>query len=497
MNGKYFLAVDQGTSATKALLFNDAGRLIHRCDEAHRQYYPHPGWVEHDPLEIYEKMLEAIRRVLSETGITDRELHCLSISNQRETAVVWDKTTGEPVCPAIVWQCQRAESVCQRIYEKGYAERVREKTGLVLSPYFSAAKVSWILENIPQAREKAEQGLLLFGTVDSWLIWKLTGGKVHKTDFSNASRTQIYNIYDLKWDPGLLDIFGIPASMLPEVSSSDQIFGCTRGVFSWPVPIAGVLGDSHAALFGQCCYYQGMAKATFGTGSSVMLNIGDRPVKTRGGVVTSIGFARSGRISYVLEGNINCTGATIKWLVDDLELVSGVKESNAIAASVDDTLGVYFVPAFVGLSSPHWDSDARAEIINISRGTKKAHIVRAAEESIAYQIKDVVEDMNGEAGFGLKELRVDGGPTRDEFVMQFLSDILDVPVIRSKTEELSGTGAMYMGGLALSVWNTYEEIEAMREAEKSFESRMAPSERDKLYRGWRDAVGKVLTKKKT
>ena len=307
MSKKYFLAIDQGTSATKALVFDETGRLIHRCDAAHRQYYPHPGWVEHDPVELYEKTLEAIRRVLSEAGISDHDLYCLSISNQRETAVVWDKTTGEPVCPAVVWQCQRAETVCQRISEDGKTDRVREKTGLVLSPYFSAAKVSWILENIPQAREKAERGSLLFGTVDSWLIWKLTGGKVHRTDYSNASRTQIYNIYDLRWDPELLDIFGIPASMLPEVCGSDQIFGYAETVFSWPVPIAGVMGDSHAALFGQNCFYQGMAKATFGTGSSVMLNIGRHPVKTNGGVVTSIGFARGDQISYVLEGNINCT----------------------------------------------------------------------------------------------------------------------------------------------------------------------------------------------
>ena len=494
MSKKYFLSIDQGTSGTKALIFDNEGQLVHRCDAEHRQYYPRPGWVEHDPVEIYEKTVEAIKRVFSETGITDRDLYCLSISNQRETAVVWDRFTGEPVCPAIVWQCQRAETICRKISERGYAGPVREKTGLVLSPYFSAAKVGWILENIPQAGEKAKRGSLLFGTVDSWLIWKLTGGKAHKTDYSNASRTQMYNIYDLKWDREILELFGIPESMLPEVCSSDQIFGYTETVFSRPVPIAGVMGDSHAALFGQCCFRQGMAKATFGTGSSVMLNIGSRPVKTRGGVVTSIGFARGGSISYVLEGNINCTGATIKWLIDDLELVSGVKESNAVAASVSDTLGVYFVPAFVGLSAPYWDSEARAEIVNISRGVKKAHIVRAAEESIAYQIKDVIENMNGEVEFQLLELRVDGGPTRDEFVMQFLSDILDVPVIRSTTEELSGTGAMYMGGMALGVWSTYDEIESMRKADKKFESLMNKADRENRYKGWLKAVKKALTK---
>ncbi len=494
MSKKYYLSIDQGTSGTKALLFDCNGHLVRRCDAEHRQYYPQPGWVEHDPVEIYEKMLEAIKRVLSEAGRTDRDLHCLSISNQRETAVVWDRITGEPVCPAIVWQCQRAESICRKITEKGWAEIIREKTGLVLSPYFSAAKVGWILENIPHARKKAEQGTLLFGTVDSWLIWKLTGGKVHKTDYSNASRTQMYHIYELEWDREILDIFSIPKSMLPEICSSDEIFGYTDQVFSWPVPIAGVMGDSHAALFGQCCFQQGMAKATFGTGSSVMLNIGRRPVKTRGGVVTSIGFAISGEINYVLEGNINCSGATIKWLIEELELISDVKESNAIAASVSDTLGVYFVPAFVGLSSPYWDSDARAEIINISRGVKKAHIVRAAEESIAYQIKDVVENMNNEVEFSLRELRVDGGPTRGEFVMQFLSDILDVPVIRSATEELSGTGAMFMGGLAMKNWNTYEEIESMRKVEKKFASRMEGAERESLYEGWRKAVKKALTR---
>ena len=493
MNEKYFLTIDQGTSATKAIIFNNKGQLVNRCDTVHRQYYPNPGWVEHDPIEIYEKTLEAIRLVMDQTDISYHDLYCISISNQRETAVVWDKTTGIPICPAIVWQCNRAEKICKDIVDQGKAELIRRKTGLVLSPYFSAAKVSWILKNVEGAKEKANRGDLLFGNIDSWLIWNLSGGKVHATDFSNASRTQLFNLFDLTWDPELLSIFGIPESMMPEVISSDQIFGQTEGVFSHPVPVAGVLGDSHAAFFGQCCFCKGMAKSTFGTGSSVMMNIGNEPITTHGGVVTSIGYARNNKVTYVLEGNINCTGATIKWLVDDLELIQNARESGEIAARVPDNQGVYLVPAFVGLSAPYWDSDARAAILNLTRGSKKAHVVRAAEESIAYQIKDIIENMLSEASVDLQEVRVDGGPTRDDFLMQFLSDMLEVPVIRSKTEELSATGAMYMGGLALGIWNCYEDLEAMRQVEKSFISQMSDDIRQKNYEGWKRAVAKVLT----
>ncbi len=486
----YFLTIDQGTSGTKALLFGTDGKLVTRYDKGHQQFYPQPGWVEHDPEEIYGNMVEAMRTVMESGGLTSEDIICISISNQRETALIWDKRTGKPVMNAVVWQCNRAEAICQDLSAHGYSQLVKDKTGLVLSPYFSAAKAKWIIDNCIED----DLGNYLFGNVDSYLVWKLTDGAVHSTDYSNASRTQLFNIHGLKWDEELLKLFGLETTMMPEVNPSNKVLGSTyEGLFSTPVPIAGVLGDSHAAFFGQCCTQRGRAKATYGTGSSVMMNIGDDPGKGTNKVVTSIGYAIDDEIVYVLEGNINCTGATIKWLVDDLELISSSKEAGILAASVEDNQGVYLVPAFVGLSAPYWNSDVRASITQLTRGTKKAHVVRAAEESIAYQIMDVVKAMEAESGIHLAELRVDGGPTRDNFLMQFQADMLDAEVTRNKIEELSATGAMYMGGLAMGTWNNLEEIEALRETEKTFSPKESEQWREKHYAGWTKAVNDLIT----
>jgi len=494
LENKYILAIDQGTSATKAMLFNRKGLIVHRCNRAHQQFYPNPGWIEHDPEEIYTNTLKAIHDLLNEAKITGQQIMALAITNQRETALVWDKQTGKPVYNAIVWQCNRGSSLCNRLSEQGYEKIVKEKTGLVLSPYFSAAKIKWILDNVEGARQKAEEGKLLFGTIDSWLVWKLTNEKVHITDYSNASRTQLFNIKELKWDEELLQIFTIPKTMTPNVKYSDEIFGYTtiNEILENEIPIAGIMGDSHAALFGQNCFEKGMAKATYGTGSSVMMNIGKNILSSNNGLVTSVAWGMDNHIEYVFEGNINCTGATIKWLVEDLELIPNSKISGKIAASIDCNEGVYLVPAFVGLSAPYWDSEAKASIMGITRGTKKAHIVRAAEESIAYQIRDILDLMVMESGVKLKELRVDGGPTRDNFLMQFQANILNVAVVRNKIEELSAIGSAFMAGLAVGFWNSKEEIKELRAPDVIFNCKMDNRERDKLYKGWKEAVRRTL-----
>lgn len=496
MSAKYILSIDQSTSATKAVIFDERCSLIKRVTVDHAQYYPNPGWVEHDPMEIYQNTLKAVELATECADISQDDIIAIAITNQRETTVVWDKITGEPVYNAIVWQCQRAGKICQDIESRGYAPVIKQKTGLVLSPYFSAAKAKWILDNVEGARKKAEEGRLLFGTIDSWLVFKLTGGKVHATDYSNASRTQLFNIKELKWDEELLSIFTLPKSMMPEVKFSDEIFGFTdiNQVFTRQIPICGIMGDSHAALFGQNCFEKGMAKATYGTGSSIMMNIGKQPLESRRGLVTSLAWGYKGHVDYVFEGNINCTGATIKWLVDDLELIPDSKSAGIIASSVEDTEGVYVVPAFVGLGAPYWDSEAKAAITGIARGTKKAHVVRAAEESIAYQIKDILDLMISESGIILKELRVDGGPTRDAFLMQFQADMLNVPVVRSKVEELSAMGSALMAGLAVSIWNDFKQIERIRQIDAVFNSQMPEERRQRLYSGWQKAVKTILSK---
>jgi glycerol kinase len=494
--GSYILSIDQSTSGTKAIIFDKNAKLVCRSTVEHHQFYPSPGWVEHDALEIYQKTLQAVKEVLNNNQIDDQQITAVSITNQRETALVWDKASGKPVYHAVVWQCQRAGAICKDLIDQGYAKTVKEKTGLVLSPYFSAPKIKWILDNVPGVRAKAESGQLLFGTMDTWLIWNLTGGKIHATDFSNASRTLLFNIKDLKWDRELLDIFTIPEAMMPKVKYSNDIFGYTScgSLLPKELPISGVMGDSHAALFGQNCFEKGMAKTTYGTGSSIMMNIGGKPLESESGIVTSIAWGMDGKIDYVFEGNINCTGATIKWLVDDLKLLTSSRESESIAASVKDNDGVYIVPAFVGLGAPYWDSEAKASITGINRGTQKAHIVRAAEESIAYQIKDVIDLMIQESGISLCELRVDGGPTKDNFLMQFQADMLNVTVVRNRIEELSALGSAYMASLAVGLWHDKQEIQNLRIQDAIFSSQMDDVARNRLYKGWQEAVRRTLSR---
>jgi glycerol kinase len=491
---QYILTIDQGTSATKAILFNQKGQVVDRCNKAHKQYYPNPGWVEHDPEEIYENTLQVIKDILDKTSLTGQQIIALAITNQRETVLVWEKQTGKPIHNAVVWHCNRASNICNRLIEQGYEKKVKEKTGLVLSAYFSASKIKWILDNVKGARKKAAEGKLMYGTVDSWLIWKLTNGKSHATDYSNASRTQLFNIKEMKWDEELLQIFNIPQTMAPEIKYSDEIFGYTtiNGILNKEIPITGVMGDSHAALFGQKCFKKGMAKATYGTGSSVMMNIGGKMLQSSHGLVTSIAWGMNKQVEYVFEGNINCTGATIEWLVKDLELITDAKMSGKIASSIESTEGVYLVPAFVGLSAPYWNSEAKASILGISRGTKKAHIVRAAEESIAYQVKDIVDLMAKESDVEVKDLRVDGGPTRDTFLMQFQANILGVRLVCNQIEELSAMGSAFMAGIAKGFWNSKEEIEELRTSSINYNCKMDNRKRDILYKGWKEAVKRTL-----
>jgi glycerol kinase len=497
------LTVDQSTSTTKAILFDTDGQLLHRVNKDHTQYYPQPGWVEHDPLEIWRNTLLAIDGVLRAAGVgrdaVAEQIKVLALTNQRETVLIWDRASGEPVCPAITWQCRRAADICKAIEATGQAEDVRRRTGLVLSPYFSAAKARWILEQVPGALARAEEGQLLLGTMDSWLIWKLTGGTVHATDYSNASRTQLFNVFDCCWDKQLLALFGIPPSLMPQVLCSDEIFGRVARTGDplqdqlAGLPISGVMGDSHAALFGQNGYSRGMAKATYGTGSSIMMNIGPEPRLSQNGLVTSLAWGMQGSVAYVFEGNINCTGATIKWLVDDLQLIGQSRDAGPLAASLSSNDGVYLVPAFVGLGAPYWDSDARASITGMTRSTGRAHLVRAAEESIAYQIKDVVDLMMRDSGITIPELRVDGGPTRDEFLMQFQADMLGLPVACARIEELSALGSCLMAGLAVGIWRNLAEVTALRQTGQTYRPQRAAKQCDAWYQGWRQAVSRTLS----
>ena len=446
---KYILAIDQSTSGTKALLFDEDARLIGRSDLPHKQKISENGWVAHDPMEIWENTKGVARAIIEKTGINKDEVIGIGISNQRETALVWDRDTGLPVYDAIVWQCARGAKICEGLSD--YAEMVREHTGLRLSPYFSAAKIAWVLQNAGDLSGRH----LCCGTIDSWLVFKMTHGKEFRCDYSNASRTQLFNIRTLSWDSEICSIFGIDPETLPTVTDSDGLYGYTDldGYFSKEIPIHGVLGDSHGALFGQGCLTPGMIKATFGTGSSVMMNIGEKPIFSDAGIVTSLAWSMDGKVNYVLEGNINYTGSVIKWLVDDVKLLGASRESGEFAAKANPEDTTYLVPAFSGLGAPYWDSEAKAAIVGMTRSTGKAEIVKAAEECIAYQITDLVLLMQQESGLPITEIRVDGGPTKDRYLMQFQSDMLSIPVAVPKNEELSGIGAAYAAGFALRLWD--------------------------------------------
>ncbi len=489
-NKKYILTVDQSTSATKAILFNRAGEHVHRTTLPHQQYYPRTGFVEHDPEEIYRNTCQVMQEVLHGAEASEDQVSCLAITNQRETVLIWDRTSGKPVYNAAVWQCQRGVPFCDELRDKGYTEMIQSKTGLIIDPYFSASRLHWIMKHVEGLGEKAQKGQLLTGTMDSWLLWKLTGGKVHATDYSNACRTMLFNIHTLDWDEELIELFGLQRNMFPEVRYSDEVLGHTDPsvIFERPMPIAGILGDSHAALFGQHCFGKGMAKATYGTGSSIMMNIGPEPLQAPEGLVTSIGYGLNGTVYYVYEGNIHCTGDTINWLVHDLQLIQDPAETESLAASVENNNGVYLVPAFVGLGAPYWDNRARACITGMPRNTNKAHIVRAALESMAYQIRDLTSLMEKRGGIPLKELRVDGGPTRNDFLMQFQADILGNILVRTSIEEISALGSAFMAGLATGFWGSLEEIASLRLVDRSFEPDMDQAEVDQLCSGWKTAV---------
>ncbi len=486
---KYIISVDQSTSATKAVLFNEHCQLVNRVNLAHKQYYPQPGWVEHDAEEIYNNTVEVIRQVVEQSKGED-VCYSLAITNQRETVVVWNKLTGKPVYHAIVWQCQRGESICNELIEKGYTSLFQERTGLLINPYFSASGVKWILDHVEGARESADKGELLMGTIDSWLVWKLTNGKVHATDYTNASRTLLFNIHTLDWDDELLSLFTIPRNMMACPLPCDAVYGETtvEDVFQTPITIAGVLGDSHGALTGQMCFESGMGKATYGTGSSVMVNIGEKPVNAPEGLVTSVGFAAEGKVFYAFEGNIHCTGATIKWMTDKLKLIESPAVIEQLALSVPDNGGVYLVPAFAGLGAPWWNPKAKAMICGMTLATETGHVCRAALEAIAYQVKDLIDLMTGQANIALKELRVDGGPTKNNYLMQFQADMLDACINRSDIEEASAMGAVIMNGLARKVWKDMDEVAKLRTSDNRILPMMASDERTHLYEGWIKAV---------
>ena len=490
MSDKYILGIDQSTAGTKAMLFDGEGTLVHRRDIPHRQITNEKGWVEHDLMEIYNNTLDVVKCVVMESGIDKSQVVGVGISNQRETAGVWDKVTGEPVHNAIVWQCARGEDICDRIAEMGLSEKVRNITGLHLSPYFSAAKIAWILENADTSNRQ-----LCAGNIDSWLVYKLTGNL--KTDYSNASRTQLFDLKTLQWSSDVCAAFGIDASILPQVCNSNSCFGHSDfdAFFDSPVPIHAAMGDSHGALFGQGCHVPGMMKATYGTGSSIMMNIGSTPMFCDAGIVTSIAWGMGGKVEYVLEGNINYTGGVMKWIVEDLGLIESPKHAPAYTSRANPEDETYLVPAFSGLGAPHWDSKARAIICGMSRTTGKAEIVKAAQECIAYQIADVVNVMLEVIGISGDSLRVDGGPTKDKFLMQFQSDVLNLPVIVPAWEELSCIGTSYMAGIALGLYNKDEVFARLQTVE--FLPLMSEDERQKKYNGWLSAVNMVTNSVKS
>lgn len=492
MAEQYMISIDQSTQGTKALLFDSAGSLIRRVDQAHEQIINEKGWVSHDPMEIYRNIIAVTARLLEEAQIDRDKVAGVGISNQRETSLAWNRITGEPVGQAVVWQCARAADLCDQVAAAGHGETIRRKTGMNLSPYFPASKIAWILKNVKGAKELSDAGTLCHGTIDSWVVYKLTGGKSYKTDYSNASRTQLFNIFDLKWDEEICGIFGIDPKNLPEVCDSNSNFGETDfdGLLPNPVPIHGVLGDSHGALFGQGCLQPGMMKSTYGTGSSIMMNIGENPVLSTHGVVTSLAWSMDGKVNYVLEGNLNYTGAVITWLKDDLKMIDSPQETQALAeqAAGDDPL--YLVPAFSGLGAPYWDSRATAMLTGMTRTTGRAEVVRAGLECIAYQIQDVIEAMSEDSGVKVHELRVDGGPTRNAYLMQFQSDISGIDVQVPDSDELSGMGPAYAAGLALGIWDDsiFEKL-----GRKKYAPQMPKELRNKKYEGWKKAVEKVLS----
>ncbi|MGL5652830.1 MAG: glycerol kinase GlpK [Paraclostridium sp.] len=494
MEKKYIIALDQGTTSSRAILFDKYGNIVSSAQKEFTQIYPKASWVEHNPMEIWGSQSGVLREVLETSFIRPDEIAAIGITNQRETTIVWDKNTGKPVYNAIVWQCRRTADICDKLKSKGLEATIKEKTGLLIDAYFSATKINWILENIEGAREKAENGELLFGTVDTWLIWNLTRGKVHVTDYSNASRTMLFNIKDLRWDEEILDELNIPKSMLPEVRPSSEIYGYTDSemLAGAQIPIAGCAGDQQAALFGQTCFEQGSVKSTYGTGCFLLMNTGDKIVESEKGLLTTIAWGVDGKINYALEGSIFVGGASIQWLRDELRLIYDSGQSEYYANQVQDTNGVYVVPAFTGLGAPYWDMYARGAIFGLTRGAKRGHIVRATLESIAYQTKDVLMAMQDDSKMQLKCLRVDGGASANNFLMQFQSDILNVNIDRPKIIETTALGAAYLAGLSVGFYKSIEEIKEKWEIDKEFTPIMDDRKRTILYKGWKRAVDRTL-----
>ncbi|WP_409272055.1 glycerol kinase GlpK [Neobacillus sp. SCS-31] len=486
----YILALDQGTTSSRAIIFDKDGKIVHSSQKEFTQYFPKPGWVEHNANEIWGSILAVIAGVLSESNIKPEQIAGIGITNQRETAVVWDKETGIPVYNAIVWQSRQTSAICEELKAKGYNDVFREKTGLLIDAYFSGTKVKWILDNVEGVRKKAEEGKLLFGTIDTWLIWKLSGGKAHVTDYSNASRTLMFNIHELKWDEELLEVLGVPASMLPEIKPSSEVYTKTAPFhfFGKEVPISGAAGDQQAALFGQACFEKGMAKNTYGTGCFMLMNTGEKAVRSEHGLLTTIAWGLNGKVEYALEGSIFVAGSAIQWLRDGLRMLKDAKDSESYAKKVESTDGVYVVPAFVGLGTPYWDSDVRGAVFGLTRGTSKEHFIRATLESLAYQTKDVLSAMEMDSGIKLKTLRADGGAVKNNFLMDFQSDILDVPVERPQINETTALGAAYLAGLAVGFWGSQEEIAAKWAIDRAFEPEMDSGKREELYSGWKKAV---------
>ncbi len=490
---KYILALDQGTSSSRALVFDHEGNVCSVAQMEFTQHFPQPGWVEHDPMEIWASEAAVIAEAISKIGINGKDIAAIGITNQRETTIVWDAETGKPVHNAIVWQDRRTAAYCDELKARGLTDKIREKTGLIIDAYFSGTKIKWILDNVPGARERAEAGKLRFGTVDSWLVWQLTKGEVHITDVTNASRTMLFNINTLEWDKEMLDLLGIPASMLPEVKSSSEVYGHTKTtIFAHEVPIAGIAGDQQAALFGQMCTTPGSVKNTYGTGCFLLMNTGTKPILSKNKLLTTIAWKIGDTVNYALEGSIFVGGSVVQWLRDGLGIIRSSSEIEALASSVPDNGGVYFVPALTGMGAPYWDQDARGTICGLTRGATAAHIARAALEGIAFQTMDIVSAMEKDAGVKLAELKVDGGASRNNLLMQFQSDVLGADVVRPKVTETTGMGAAYLAGLAVGFWASPDEIRSQWQADRTF----SPSGKDvaPLKASWADAISRTINK---
>ena len=493
MTNKFILALDQGTSSSRAIVFDHEGNIRSVAQQEFPQYFPQPGWVEHNPMEIWSSEAAVIAEAITKLGINGKDIAGIGITNQRETTIVWDARTGVPVYNAIVWQDRRTSAFCDTLKERGLVDKIREKTGLIIDAYFSGTKIKWILDNVPGAREKAEAGELRFGTVDSWLVWQLTRGEVHITDVSNASRTMLFNIHTLEWDRELLDLLGVPASMMPAVKSSSEVYGHTKTtIFAHEVPIAGIAGDQQAALFGQMCTEPGAVKNTYGTGCFLLMNTGSQPILSKNNLLTTVAWKIGDTVNYALEGSIFVGGSVVQWLRDGLGVIRSSSEIEALASTVEDNGGVYFVPALTGMGAPYWDQYAHGVICGITRGTTAAHIARAALEGIAFQTMDIVRAMEKDAGVPLAELKVDGGASRNNLMMQFQADILGANVVRPVVTETTAMGAAYLAGLAVGYWSSLDEIKAQWQVERCF----APSGADMtgVKAGWADAIGRTINK---